>query len=313
MAPEYQHQPVLLTETIDYLNITPTGIYVDATIGGAGHAIAIAGLLSSSGLLIGIDQDQNAITAARERLKGAVPKVELIRRNFVYLPEIIKELNLAAVDGILFDLGVSSPQLDLEERGFSYINDAPLDMRMDQTQPFSAAHLVNTASVEELAKILWEYGEERFGKRIAIFIDQYRREREIKTTGELAGIIKRAIPAATRHSGSHPAKRSFQAIRIAVNHELEFLRDGLEQALSLLKPGGRLVAISFHSLEDRIVKECFTDWSQGCKCPRNIPVCICQQKPRITLISKKAVKPSPAEVASNPRAHSAKLRAIEKI
>ncbi|HEX3044047.1 MAG TPA: 16S rRNA (cytosine(1402)-N(4))-methyltransferase RsmH [Bacillota bacterium] len=313
MTPEYQHRPVLLAETIQYLKINPAGIYVDATIGGAGHASQIAGLLSSDGLLIGIDQDQNAIAAARERLKNTVPKVELIRRNFVYIADILKELNLSAVDGILFDLGVSSPQLDMEERGFSYKNDAPLDMRMDQTQPFSAAHLVNTAPVDELAKILWDYGEERFGKRIATLIDQYRREREIKTTGELAEIIKRAIPAATRRTGPHPAKRSFQALRIAVNHELEFLRSGLEQALSLLKPGGRLVVISFHSLEDRIVKGSFTEWSQGCKCPRNIPVCICHQKPRVTVVTKKAVFPSPEEVSGNPRAHSARLRAVEKI
>ncbi|MCL6589430.1 MAG: 16S rRNA (cytosine(1402)-N(4))-methyltransferase RsmH [Firmicutes bacterium] len=313
MAPKYEHRPVLLAETIHYLKIKPTGVYIDATIGGGGHAAGIAGRLSPSGFLIGIDQDQNAIAAARERLKEAAPKVALVHRNFVHLAEIFKELSLPAVDGILFDLGVSSPQLDLEERGFSYIKDAPLDMRMDQTQPFSAAQLVNTAPVEELAKILWEYGEERFGKRIAAFIGQYRRDREIKTTRELAGIIQRAIPAASRHSGSHPAKRSFQAIRIAVNHELEFLRDGLEQAFSLLKAGGRLVVISFHSLEDRIVKERFTDWSQGCKCPRNLPVCICHQKPRATLVTKKAVLPSPEEVASNPRAHSAKLRAIEKL
>jgi 16S rRNA (cytosine1402-N4)-methyltransferase len=310
---EYQHRPVLLAETIQYLKINPAGIYVDATVGGAGHASKIADLLTSDGLLIGIDQDQNAIAAARERLKNTLPKVTLIRRNFVYLAEILKELNLSTVDGILFDLGVSSPQLDMEERGFSYKNDAPLDMRMDQAQPFSAAHLVNTAPVEELAKIFWEYGEERFGKRIATMIDQNRREREIKTTGELAEIIKRAIPAATRRTGPHPAKRSFQALRIAVNHELEFLRSGLEQALSLLKPGGRLVAISFHSLEDRLVKGSFAEWSQGCKCPRNIPVCICNQKPRVTVVTKKAIIPSTAEVNVNPRAHSAKLRAVEKI
>ncbi len=309
----FLHQPVLLRESLAYLNIKPSGIYVDATLGGAGHALQIAASLDESGLIIGIDQDQAAIDAAREKLRNVKPRVELIRRNFANIKEIISDLTGLYIDGVLFDLGVSSPQLDFEERGFSYKQDAPLDMRMDQTQPFSAAHLVNSAPVEELARILREYGEERYHARIAGFIEKYRRDKEIKTTGELAEIIKRAIPAASRRTGPHPARRSFQAIRIAVNHELECLGNALDQAISLLKPGGRAVVIAYHSLEDRMVKTTMSEWAKGCQCPRTIPVCICNRKPQLRIITSKPVVPGIEEIAGNPRSRSAKLRAAEKI
>lgn len=311
--PEFQHQPVLLKETLLFLDIKPTGVYIDATLGGAGHALKIAEFLNENGLVIGIDQDQTAIETARVRLQDVKPRVELIRRNFIHLKGILADLNQPFIDGILFDLGVSSPQLDWEERGFSYKSDAPLDMRMDQTQAFSAYHLVNSAPVDELARILREYGEERFSQRIAHFIVNYRRDREIKTTGELAAIIKEAIPAAARRSGPHPARRGFQALRIAVNHELEYLKDALSQAITLLKPEGRLVVISYHSLEDRLVKSTIVEGAKGCRCPRSFPVCICNQKPKLRMLTAKAVVPTTVEVESNPRSRSAKLRAAAKL
>ncbi|HBE77616.1 MAG TPA: 16S rRNA (cytosine(1402)-N(4))-methyltransferase [Firmicutes bacterium] len=311
--PEFEHQSVLPEEVIQYLDIKPAGIYVDATIGGAGHALRIAAKLNESGFLIGIDQDQEAITVAKERLQQVKPKVELIHRNFVNLAAILKELKIVEVDGILFDLGVSSPQLDEEERGFSYKYDAPLDMRMDQSQPFSAAHLVNTASVAELTKILWEYGEERWSKRIAQFIDKDRRDKRIETTGELAEIIKKAIPAGARRNGPHPARRTFQALRIAVNRELEVLQGVLDQSLAILKPGGRIVVISFHSLEDRIVKTTFNKWAKGCQCPKEVLICRCGQLPKVQVVTKKPVLPSKEEMLKNPRARSSKLRTAEKL
>jgi 16S rRNA (cytosine1402-N4)-methyltransferase len=312
-VPEFEHQSVLPEEVIQYLDIKPAGIYVDATIGGAGHALRIAAKLNESGFLIGIDQDQEAITVAKERLQQVKPKVELIHRNFVNLAAILKELKIVEVDGILFDLGVSSPQLDEEERGFSYKYDAPLDMRMDQSQPFSAAHLVNTASVAELTKILWEYGEERWSKRIAQFIDKDRRDKRIETTGELAEIIKKAIPAGARRNGPHPARRTFQALRIAVNRELEVLQGVLDQSLAILKPGGRIVVISFHSLEDRIVKTTFNKWAKGCQCPKEVLICRCGQLPKVQVVTKKPVLPSKEEMLKNPRARSSKLRTAEKL
>jgi 16S rRNA (cytosine1402-N4)-methyltransferase len=311
MMMEFRHQTVLLDEAVESLNIQPDGIYVDATVGGAGHSLKIAALLRESGLLIGIDQDLTSINIARERLKEARPRVELFHRNFVDLPKIMAELGVAALDGILFDLGVSSPQLDEEERGFSYKGDAPLDMRMDRSQPFSAAHLVNTTPVEQLAKILLEYGEERWSKRIALFIDNYRRDKAIRTTGELTEIIKKAIPAAARRNGPHPARRTFQALRIAVNHELEVLEKTLDQAIQLLKPGGRIVVISFHSLEDRIVKTAFVNGAKGCCCPRDFPVCRCGQTSKLSIITKKPIVPSREELARNSRSRSAKLRVAE--
>lgn len=308
---EFRHQTVLLDEAVESLNIQPDGIYVDATVGGAGHSLKIAASLRESGLLIGIDQDLTSINIARERLKEARPQVELFHRNFVDLPKIMSELGVAALDGILFDLGVSSPQLDEEERGFSYKGDAPLDMRMDQSQPFSAAHLVNTTPVEQLAKILWEYGEERWSKRIALFIDNYRRDKAIRTTGELTEIIKNAIPAAARRNGPHPARRTFQALRIAVNHELEVLEKTLDQAIQLLKPGGRIAVISFHSLEDRIVKTAFVNGAKGCCCPRDFPVCRCGRISRLSIITKKPIVPTREELTRNSRSRSAKLRVAE--
>ncbi len=312
MKSEFQHQPVLLEEAITYLDIKPSGIYVDGTVGGAGHSREIARRLDSSGMLIGIDQDQTAIDAAYERLQNYQPTIKLFHRNFVFLSDILTEIGVSAIDGILLDLGVSSPQLDEEERGFSYKHDAPLDMRMDRTQPFSAAHLVNTASVQELASIFWKYGEERWSKRIAGFIDEYRREKPIETTGELADLIKQAIPAAARRNGPHPARRVFQALRIAVNKELDVLQSVLNQAVSVLKPGGRVVVISFHSLEDRIVKTTFAEKAKGCICPKSLPVCQCGIKPELKILTRKPVIPSAAEIEKNPRARSSKLRAAEK-
>lgn len=311
--PEFQHQPVLLETSVAFLNIKPAGVYVDATLGGAGHSLKIAESLNENGLIIGIDQDKTAIETARTRLQNVKPRVELIRRNFIYLKDILTGLNQPVIDGILFDLGVSSPQLDLEERGFSYKQDAPLDMRMDQTEPFSAYHLVNSAPVDELARILREYGEERFSQRIAHFIDKYRRDREIKTTGQLAEIIKQSIPAAARRSGPHPARRSFQALRIAVNHELEYLQDTLNRAIHLLKPEGRIVVISYHSLEDRLTKTTMAEWAKGCQCPRTFPVCICNRKPQLRILTTKPVISGEDELADNSRARSAKLRAAEKL
>lgn len=311
--PEFIHQSVLPQEVIQYLDIKPTGIYVDATIGGAGHALKIANQLNEDGVIIGIDQDQTAIDVARERLHYVKPRVELIRKNFRHITEILQELNITGIDGILFDLGVSSPQLDEEERGFSYMANAPLDMRMDQSQPLSAAHLVNTATVNELTKILWDYGEERWSKRIALFIDKHRKDKYIETTGELAEIIKQAIPAAARRTGPHPARRSFQALRIAVNRELEVLQEVLDKSLAVLKPGGRIVVISFHSLEDRIVKTTFVKWSKGCQCPKEVLICCCGQLPKVQIITKKPVLPTKEEIEQNPRARSSKLRTAEKL
>ncbi len=310
---EFQHQTVLCREAIEQLNLRPDGIYVDATVGGAGHALAIASRLNGAGRLIGIDQDQSAIDAARERLAGMAAQIDLIRQNFASLTDVLKGLQLTGIDGILFDLGVSSPQLDREERGFSYNHDAPLDMRMDRTQPFSAFHLVNATPREELAQILWNYGEERWSKRIAQFIDQARHEGTIETTGQLVEIIKKAIPAAARRNGPHPAKRSFQALRIAVNRELEVLESALKQAIQVLNPQGRLVVISFHSLEDRLVKSCFAEAAKGCTCPKDIPVCICNRHPKLKIITRKPLLPSPQELEMNPRARSSKLRTAEKL
>ncbi len=310
---EFRHQSVLLNEVINYLNIKPAGIYIDATLGGAGHAGEIATHMNGEGLLIGIDQDQTAIQAAQERLINVRPEVKLFRSNFVALPEIVKDLEVEKIDGILFDLGVSSPQLDEEERGFSYKYDAPLDMRMDRSQPFSAAHLVNTATVEELTRIIGEYGEERWAKRIAIFIERHRREKEINTTSELAEIIKSAIPASARRVGPHPARRTFQALRIAVNNELAVLEKVLEETVPILKQGGRIVVISFHSLEDRIVKNVFVKEAKGCQCPKELPICQCNNQPRLKILTKKPVVPTENEIRLNARARSSKLRSAEKL
>jgi 16S rRNA (cytosine1402-N4)-methyltransferase len=310
---EFEHQSVLTNEVVYYLDIKPDGVYLDATLGGGGHSLRIANRMNNQGLLIGIDQDQTAIKASQERLANVKPKVKLFKSNFEAIPEILEDLGIKAIDGVLFDLGVSSHQLDEEQRGFSYKSKAPLDMRMDQTQPFSALHLVNSASVAELTRIIGEYGEERWAKRIALFIDRQRREKEIKTTGELADIIKRAIPASARRRGPHPARRTFQALRIAVNNELEVLERALEETIPFLKQGSRIVVISFHSLEDRIVKSVFAKEAKGCRCPKELPVCQCHNQPRLKILTKKPVVPSPNEISKNARARSSKLRSAEKL
>lgn len=310
---EFHHVSVLPKETIDGLVTDPDGIYVDCTLGGAGHSKLIAGLLSSEGRLIGIDQDAAAIEAATARLQGVACRVSIVHDNFSHLDKILEAKKAPAVDGILFDLGVSSHQLDTAERGFSYMQDAPLDMRMNPEADFSAYDVVNNYTVEELTRIFKDYGEERWGKRIAEFIVEQRTETEIKTTGELVEIIKKAIPSAVRHAaGGHPAKRVFQAIRIEVNNELGILEETFKTAVAHLKPGGRIAIITFHSLEDRIAKNVLKEMTRGCICPPQLPVCVCNHKPEIRIIVK-AVTAGEAELKDNSRAKSAKLRIAEKL
>lgn len=309
----FQHIPVLLEETIAGLNLQPAGVYVDCTLGGAGHSLEIARRLSSGGLLIGLDQDPAAIRAAEMRLAAYEDRVLVIRSNFANLVPALTRQGIDQVDGIMFDLGVSSYQLDTPERGFSYQHDAPLDMRMDPEQPQSAYDLVNQLSEARLTEIIYRYGEERWAKRIAAFICQARQGGPITTTGALVEIIKRAIPAAARREGHHPAKRTFQAIRIAVNNELGILAQAVKDAVSLLKAGGRICVITFHSLEDRIVKDTFKELAHPCHCPPSFPVCVCGRKPEIKLITGKPVVSAEQEIDRNPRSRSAKLRVAEKI
>ncbi|MFS8513477.1 MAG: 16S rRNA (cytosine(1402)-N(4))-methyltransferase RsmH, partial [Planifilum fulgidum] len=285
----------------------------DCTPGGGGDSRRIADRLGPGGLLIGIDQDPYALEAAQKSLDGAGCRIRLVRSNFRRLAEILDELQIDEADGFLFDLGVSSPQLDQEERGFSYHRDAPLDMRMDPDREFTAYDLVNTWPEEEIARILSQYGEERFARRIAGRIVERRRRVPIRTTRELAEIIKESIPAAARRRGPHPARRSFQAIRIAVNDELGAFSSALDQAIKRLRKGGRICVISFHSLEDRICKRAFQAGERGCVCPSDFPVCVCNQRPFLRSVTKKPILPSPREVEQNPRARSAKLRIAEKI
>ncbi|GGE22601.1 ribosomal RNA small subunit methyltransferase H [Marinithermofilum abyssi] len=308
----FRHETVLKKEAVESLSIRPGGIYVDCTLGGAGHSSGIVEQLDPSGALIGIDQDDNALRAAAERLKGAACQVHLVKSNFRHLGRILGELGVDRVNGILFDLGVSSPQLDEAERGFSYQHDAPLDMRMDPEGELTAHEIVNSWPLEKIAKILRDYGEERFARRIAKKIVDQRMHKPIETTGELADLIKEAIPAPARRTGPHPARRSFQGIRIAVNDELNAFKDALQQAVDALKPGGRVSVITFHSLEDRICKRTFQELASGCICPPDFPVCTCGRKPVVRVITKKPVLPSPAEVDQNPRARSAKLRVAER-
>lgn len=309
----FQHQAVLGPQAVEALQIKPDGIYVDCTLGGGGHSALIAAQLGPQGWLIGIDQDLEAIHHARKRLAPFSARVSVIHGNFREIGTIVKDLGIEQVDGLLYDLGVSSPQLDQAERGFSYQHDAPLDMRMDQTQPFSAFDLVNTYSEEELADIFFRFGEERFSKRIARNIVQQRASAPIRTTGELAKIIKASIPAKARKHGPHPAKRTFQAIRIAVNDELQALSQSLEQGIPLLKKGGRVAVITFHSLEDRICKQFFKQQSAPCTCPPDLPHCVCGKTPVLKVVTKKPVVPDRHEVEQNPRARSAKLRVAEKV
>lgn len=310
---EFEHISVLPQEVIAGLNIKPDGIYVDCTLGGAGHASRIAEKLNENGHLIGIDQDDDAIAAATSRLKPYKCKIDIVHSNFKNLEQVFKDLQIEFVDGFLFDLGVSSYQLDEAERGFSYMHDAPLDMRMDKTKEFSAYNVVNEYDEDKLNYIFKMYGEERWSKRIAQFIVQYRREKPIETTGQLVDIIRRAIPAAVRKKATgHPAKRIFQAVRIEVNNELDILEDTFRAAVNHLNSGGRIAVITFHSLEDRITKNVFKEMARGCICPPQLPVCVCHHKAQVKLCGR-AVKPSDEEMEKNSRSKSAKLRIAEKL
>ena len=308
---EYSHKPVLLRESIEALNIRPDGVYVDGTLGRAGHSKEIARRLTT-GRLICIDRDQAAIDAAKERLAPWMDRVTLVHSNFAELGDILRLSGVGGADGMLFDLGVSSPQLDDASRGFSYMHDAPLDMRMDTSAPLTAADIVNTWSQEELRRILFEYGEERYAPAIARAIVRARETAPVKTTLELVEIIKSAMPPAALREKQHPAKRSFQAIRIAVNGELEALAPMLRAAAAGLRPGGRLAVITFHSLEDRIVKQTMRELATGCTCPPEFPVCVCGKKPQLTLVTRKPVVAGPDELKENPRSRSAKLRVAER-
>lgn len=303
----FHHVSVLRNETIDHIVGDVNGIYVDCTLGGGGHSAALAARLSDQAILIGLDQDADAIAAATERLSHTPCRHILIQRNFSHLTDVLDSLGIDQIDGVMFDLGVSSYQLDTPERGFSYMQDGPLDMRMDRSQGKSAYDVVNSYSMEELYHIIKEYGEERWAKRIASFIVEARKDKPIERTSELVDIIKRAIPAGARRDGPHPAKRTFQAIRIEVNDELGILKEALEKAAERLKPGGRICVITFQSLEDRITKQTFKLLATDCICPPDIPVCVCHHH-AILQSKRELIIPSPEEIEANPRARSAKLR-----
>lgn len=308
---DYKHTSVLLNESIEGLNIKADGIYVDATLGGGGHTEEIL-KRATSGRVIGIDQDDYAIERATEKLKN-YKNFTAVKSNFQNIEEVLEELNIEKIDGILFDLGVSSFQLDIPERGFSYNNDMPLDMRMDKNQTTTARHIVNGYEEHELSRILWEYGDEKWAARIAKFIVQERENEFIETTGQLVTIIKKAIPKQVRMEGSHPAKRTFQAIRIEVNRELEILENTIKSAVDRLNDGGRICVITFHSLEDRIIKNTFADLYKDCICPPEFPTCMCDHRRKLKIITKKPIIPSEEEVTENHRAHSAKLRIGERV
>ena len=309
---EFKHKSVLLNETIENLNIKPDGVYVDGTLGGAGHSYEIVKRLSGGGRLIGIDQDADAIAAATERLKDYSDRVTIVRNNYCNMDKVLDELGIDKVDGILLDIGVSSYQLDTASRGFTYNVDTALDMRMDQRQEMTAKDLVNTYSEMELFRIIRDYGEDRFAKNIAKHIVAARKEKPIETTFELNEIIKASIPAKVRATGGHPSKRTYQAIRIELNHELDVLRDNLDDMIDLLNPGGRICIITFHSLEDRIVKSNFKKNENPCTCPPSFPVCVCGNKSKGTVITRKPILPSEKELEENSRSKSAKLRVFEK-
>lgn len=309
---EFHHVSVLLDECIQGLNIRPDGIYVDGTLGGAGHSSHIASKITT-GRLIGIDRDEVALTAAAERLAPYGDRVTLVHSNFCDIASVLDQLGIGGVDGILLDLGVSSPQLDDGARGFSYMADAPLDMRMDHSEALTAAAVVNTWSYEELKRILYEYGEERYAPQIASAICKRREQAPVRTTLELVDIIRSAMPPAALREKQHPAKRSFQAIRIAVNDELGAVSQVMRDAIPCLNPGGRLAVITFHSLEDRIVKNAMAEAAKGCTCPPSFPVCVCGKKPKVRLITRKPIVSGEEELARNPRARSAKLRICEKL
>lgn len=309
---KFNHTSVLLQETIDGLNIRPDGVYVDGTLGGGGHSYEIASRLSDRGQLIGIDQDEAAITAAGERLKEFGDRVIIVRSNYRNTKSILQSLQIEKIDGMMLDLGVSSYQLDTEERGFSYRYDAPLDMRMDKRQTLTARDIVNGYSEMELFRVIRDYGEDKFAKNIAKHIVVARQQSPIETTGQLNEIIKAAIPAKMRAEGGHPSKRTYQAIRIECNKELEVLRDSLEELIGLLNPGGRLCIITFHSLEDRIVKSAFKKAENPCTCPPSFPVCVCGKVSQGKVITNKPILPGEEELAENKRAKSAKLRIFER-
>ncbi len=309
---EFSHYSVLLNECLEGLAIKPDGIYVDGTAGGAGHSARIAERLSD-GMLVAIDRDETAVAVATERLSRFGDRTRVVRSNFYEVADVCKGLGIEQIDGLLLDLGVSSYQLDTPERGFSYMSDAPLDMRMDVRSTLTAYDVVNGYSEDKLKKILFEYGEERFSSSIVAAIVRERQKKPIETTHELSDIIKYAIPPKAREGGHHPAKRSFQAIRIEVNGELDVIEPAIRDAAAMLKPGGRIAIITFHSLEDRIVKQTFASLATGCTCPKSFPVCVCGNKPSVRVITRKPILPSSAELEENPRSRSAKLRIAEKI
>ncbi|MGE4548310.1 MAG: 16S rRNA (cytosine(1402)-N(4))-methyltransferase RsmH [Intestinibacillus sp.] len=310
---EFQHESILLEVCLEYLNIRPNGVYIDATLGGAGHSLRIAERLTACGRLLCIDRDDEALQNAEIRLTPVRERVTLNKSDFRDLDQVLENNGCAAADGILFDLGVSSPQLDHAERGFSYMQEAPLDMRMDRQQGLTAYDVVNGWSREELRRILFEYGEERYAPLIAAAMERRRQEKPIETTLELVDVIRGAMPSKALREKQHPAKRSFQAIRIAVNDELGAVRTAIEKAIACLAPGGRLAVITFHSLEDRIVKNAFAQAAQGCTCPKDFPVCVCGKKPLVRVVTRKPILPNGAEIEGNPRARSAKLRVCERL
>ncbi|MEF9925081.1 MAG: 16S rRNA (cytosine(1402)-N(4))-methyltransferase RsmH [Raoultibacter sp.] len=318
MTNEYRHTPVLLAECLEYLQLQTQYTFVDATLGGAGHSQEVAKQLGAQGTLIGIDQDEVALAAARERLERIPeqtrPELHLLRGNFGDMDALLLQAEVPAVDAFLFDLGVSSVQIDTPSRGFSFKENGPLDMRMDPgKQTLNAAEIVNTYNAADLTRIIRDYSDEKWASRIAEFIVKMRVEHRIATSEQLVEVIKAAVPASARRAGGHPAKRTFQALRIEVNAELTVLRRGLESALRWLAPGGRIVVISYHSLEDRIVKDVFAKHAQGCICPPELPVCVCNNKPSIKLLTRRPQLPTVEEIERNPRARSAKLRVAERL
>ena len=309
---EFNHVSVLLNECIENLNIKPDGIYVDGTIGGAGHSLEIVKKLSEKGMLIGIDRDEEALAVAKERLKE-FNNVKYVHDNHDNIDEIIKNLNIKGVDGILLDLGVSSYQIDEKTRGFTYMDDGPLDMRMDKSQKLTAEYIVNNYKEQDLARIIFEYGEEKFSRKIARNICEYRKNKKIETTGELLKIIEKSIPGKFREKNSHPAKRTFQAIRIEVNNEIEPLYNTIKNSITALNTKGRLCVITFHSLEDRMVKKAYVDAEGKCICPKDLPYCVCGNVSLGKIITKKPILPTEKEMQENSRSRSAKLRVFEKI
>ncbi len=307
----FKHKPVLLKETIEYLNIKKDGIYLDGTLGRGGHTEAILDKIGSQGQIIAIDRDLEAINKVKNKLENS--NIKYIHDNFVNIPQILNNLKIDKVDGMLFDLGISSPQVDNPERGFSYHNDGPLDMRMNRKQTLTAKDIVKNYSQKQLTEVIGEYGEENWASRIAEFIVKRRQRQEIKTTLQLVEVIKNAIPASARRKGGHPAKRTFQAIRIETNDELNQLKTMIKKAVTKLKEKGRICIISFHSLEDRIIKHTFKKLAKKCVCPPDFPICVCEQEPQVKIITRKPVIASNQEIEKNPRARSAKLRVAEKL